>query len=313
MDELSHIIEDNGNNNDWDNNFYSSYNTPAQGCNDINTNGICDNHLVIPGTSGSIDQYPLVSWLPNCKPVSICLNIPVTSNLHRKYSVKEYVIKGVTSGKELIINLDGPVGQDFDLYIKFGSRAAVNDWDYRGYSPNPDEEITINPTKQGDYYIMVRSFNGKGDFSLVTTMEGVYNIWHSPSLFQTNNTHLSINGYGNSIFIKTTQPGDLQWIYLPLILPSNVKIKHIVLYYRLSNSSSFISQVRLTETTKPLTNYVKHDDGTDLKSTTATYYCSHVGALQPKGGMALHLRLNFAGVSDQIEIGGIGICVEKIQ
>ena len=152
---------------------------------------------------------------------------------------------------------------------------------------------------------------GYGKYIFLGTKESANIIWFSPLQFQPDK-NLTIKKYADSIHIYTTNPGDLQWIDLPLVLPSNVKIKKVMLYYKLSNSKSFISQVRLTETTKPSTALVKHDDGTDLTSTTATHYYSHVGALQPNGAITLCLRLNFADVSDRIEIGGIGIFIDNI-
>jgi len=100
------------------------------------------------------------------RPEVILLNTTISSMLPDKDSIKEYVIKGIESGKKLIINLEGPEGQDFDLYVKFGSLAKVDDWDSRGYTSAPNEEVTIDPTEQGDYYITVHSFAGKGNFNL---------------------------------------------------------------------------------------------------------------------------------------------------
>lgn len=107
-------------------------------------------------------QSPIIEG--GIEPIS--LNVPVSSNLPEKGSIKEYVIKGIESDKILDIKLEGPSGQDFDLYVKFGDKAKIYDWDYRGYAPTSNEEITIDPTKQGDYYFMVHSFKGSGNFSL---------------------------------------------------------------------------------------------------------------------------------------------------
>ncbi|MDL5503192.1 MAG: serine protease, partial [Candidatus Methanoperedens sp.] len=103
---------------------------------------------------------------PKEGPEVILLDTTKSSMLPDKDSFKEYVINGIESGKKLIINLEGPEGQDFDLYVKFGSLAKVDDWDSRGYTSNPNEEVIIDPTEQGDYYITVHSFAGKGNFNL---------------------------------------------------------------------------------------------------------------------------------------------------
>lgn len=79
---------------------------------------------------------------------------------------KKYVVKGVDKGEELFIALDGPEGADFDIYVKFGSPAAVNDYDIRGYTGLPDENVIVYPTKEGDYYITVHSYRGSGEYKL---------------------------------------------------------------------------------------------------------------------------------------------------
>jgi len=96
----------------------------------------------------------------------ISLNVPVSYNLPEKGSIKEYVIKGIESNKKLTINLDGPEGQDFDLYVKYGERATTTYFDFKKTSSSPDEEITIDSTRDGDYYIMVSSYRGSGSFTL---------------------------------------------------------------------------------------------------------------------------------------------------
>jgi hypothetical protein len=112
---------------------------------------------------------------------------------------------------------------------------------------------------------------------------------------------------GNTIRITSSRVGDLQWIDLPLSIPSNVSIQKVIVCYQLSNARSFISQVRLSEEREPPGAVVRHDDGTDLKSTTAVCYESHVKSLKPKGAITLSLRLNFMDSADHIDIGAIGL------
>jgi len=69
------VVLDKGTNNDWNCNHYLTYDQPVQGCYDVDPiDGICDDPLVIPGPSGSIDLYPLTSW----SPVESCPGIVVT-------------------------------------------------------------------------------------------------------------------------------------------------------------------------------------------------------------------------------------------
>jgi subtilisin family serine protease len=73
----------------------------------------------------------------------------------------------ITLGQKLSVTLDGPEGeQDFDLYLKRGSLPTTKDYDARGYTGSADEKITLSMAEPGDYYIMVRSYWGEGEFSL---------------------------------------------------------------------------------------------------------------------------------------------------
>jgi hypothetical protein len=81
----------------------------------------------------------------------------------------------------------------------------------------------------------------------------------------------------------------------------------VTLCYDLSNASSFISQVRITEETLPPAAPIRHDDGADLTSTAPVCVESQVGNLQPAGAMTLALRLNFANTAHIIDIGAVGL------
>lgn len=74
-------------------------------------------------------------------------------------------------GNALNIELDGPQGVDFDIYVKKGAMPTVTDYDYRGFTGSADEKIRIQPMEPGEYYVMIRSYRGSGDFSLKATLE----------------------------------------------------------------------------------------------------------------------------------------------
>jgi subtilisin family serine protease len=74
-------------------------------------------------------------------------------------------------GNALNIELDGPQGADFDIYVKKGVAPTVTDYDYRGFTGSADEKIRIQPVEPGEYYVMIRSYRGSGDFSLKATLE----------------------------------------------------------------------------------------------------------------------------------------------
>jgi hypothetical protein len=130
-----------------------------------------------------------------------------------------------------------------------------------------------------------------------------------PDVNAAGNTNLVFlrGAFGNTLRVRTTQAGDLQWVNLPLIVGDNLKIKAVKVCYDLSSASSYISQVRLAEETVPPSAIVKHDDGTDLTSTDPVCVESAVTNYQPAGSVTLSLRLNFANTNDHVDIGAIGL------
>jgi hypothetical protein len=135
-------------------------------------------------------------------------------------------------------------------------------------------------------------------------------VWMSPTNFVSGDKSLKIS-YPSvthpAVEIKTSTRGDLKWIYLGLRVPSDHEVHAIQVCYQLSNSRSFISQVRLVEMQTPDQSIVRHDDGTNLQSTTPTCYRSPVVAFRPGAAVLLALRLNFRNVADTITLGGIGM------
>ena len=78
----------------------------------------------------------------------------------------------VTVGTNLGVTLNGPAGQDFDLYVKKGSAPTTEDYDASGFTGSADEKVTIQSVTPGDYFILVRSYRGAGDFGLDIDFEG---------------------------------------------------------------------------------------------------------------------------------------------
>ncbi|MBE9594973.1 MAG: PPC domain-containing protein, partial [Proteobacteria bacterium] len=69
-------------------------------------------------------------------------------------------------GKELIVNLEGPSGKDFDLYLRYELKPNWTEWDDKGYTSTPNETVRAYPTKIGNYYLMVHAHSGSGDYTL---------------------------------------------------------------------------------------------------------------------------------------------------
>ena len=72
----------------------------------------------------------------------------------------------VQLGAPTRISLDGPDGIDFDLYVKRGDMPTTIVFDQRAYTAGADETLTIEPGEPGEFYIMVRSYQGSGSFRL---------------------------------------------------------------------------------------------------------------------------------------------------
>jgi len=82
-----------------------------------------------------------------------------------------FIMYKVALGKKLKAQLFGPSGPDFDLYVKRGEQPTLSNYDDRGYSGTASEDVSIDEAKPGDYYIMVQSYSGSGDFRLKVDLE----------------------------------------------------------------------------------------------------------------------------------------------
>jgi hypothetical protein len=142
----------------------------------------------------------------------------------------------------------------------------------------------------------------------------VQTIWLSPTAYVTGDPSLRISYpfvSHPSTVVTCISPGDLKWVSMGLPLPPNVQIKEVIICHQLSNSQSFISQVRLAEMTTPNQAVVRHDDPTDLKSTSPTSYSSKVANFTPSAAVTLELRLNFHNTTDRIMLGAVGVTIDE--
>src|SRR5690348_9887566 len=138
-------------------------------------------------------------------------------------------------------------------------------------------------------------------------------LWFSPTEYTSGDPTLQLSypflGHPGTM-VTCTAPGDLKWVALGLRLPPNVKLTEVMLCYQLSNPRSFISQVRLSEMSTPDQAFVRHDDATDLTSTSPATYHSKVNSFAPTAAVTLELRLNFQNPADQIVLGAVGITLQ---
>lgn len=70
----------------------------------------------------------------------------------------------------LTLDLKGPAGADFDIFVRKGAKPTLREFDYRGYTSSADEQIKIEAIEPGEYYVMVRSYRGTGPFTLKATL-----------------------------------------------------------------------------------------------------------------------------------------------
>jgi len=93
-----------------------------------------------------------------------------------------------TPGSEKIYRIDVPAGQinleikmsggtgDADLFVKFGARPTISDYDYRPFLAGNDETVTVNNPTAGTWYIMIRAYSDYTGVSLKATYSDVFTI-----------------------------------------------------------------------------------------------------------------------------------------
>ncbi len=100
-------------------------------------------------------------------PVAISPGQKVNGYLPQKDSTISYQ---VTLQNKLLVKLDGPQGEDFDLYVRFNEPVDEDLekelYDSVSYGITADELITIEDPKAGTYYILVHSYEGSGSYTL---------------------------------------------------------------------------------------------------------------------------------------------------
>ena len=64
------------------------------------------------------------------------------------------------------VSIDGPADADFDIYVREGAPPTVNEWDFRAFTVSSDERVLFPVEAGSKYHIMVRSYDGFGDFDL---------------------------------------------------------------------------------------------------------------------------------------------------
>ncbi|MGB9636171.1 MAG: PPC domain-containing protein, partial [Thermoplasmata archaeon] len=92
-----------------------------------------------------------------------------TGTLNATGAKAYYYITIPTGNSQLKIELTGPSGTDFDLYVKLGAMPTTSSYDYRSIGSTSTETITINSPAGGTWYIMIYSYSGSGTFTIKAT------------------------------------------------------------------------------------------------------------------------------------------------
>lgn len=117
---------------------------------------------------GKVNAYRAVEKAIDGEIPFLNMEVKEEGNLAEK---EDYKLFKVRLGDKLSVILQGPEGQDFDLYVKQGSEPTTEDYDEIGYSTTSNEKVAIQQVQPGDYYIMVRSYWGSGDFKVKVKLE----------------------------------------------------------------------------------------------------------------------------------------------
>jgi hypothetical protein len=103
------------------------------------------------------------------------------------------------AGQRLMIDLNGPLAADFDLYLRFGQRPTNVNYDQRSCSGSSIEKIEVAATQQGDYFGMVYSYHGMGPFTLAA------GSGRQPSLLIITSKDNLEHKYGSATFLRINE------------------------------------------------------------------------------------------------------------
>jgi hypothetical protein len=143
-----------------------------------------------------------------------------------------------------------------------------------------------------------------GDPSVVTT--------------SSNSTDSGVGGGLTGLVIESSTTGEVdsfggnKVVHMALDLPKQTKVTGVRVCYELTNSSSFISQIRLAQVQDPPSSaLVLLDDGTDLTDPgPACVNSSKTSIKASNGSLLLSLRVNFGDTSHKIVVRALGLLVK---
>src|SRR5918994_2840365 len=135
-----------------------------------------------------------------------------------------------------------------------------------------------------------------------------------PSVFTSFN---AVQSGGLVVQSNTTgeiaQGGGNKVVHTALQVPPNFIIKRVRVCYELSDSRSFISQIRLSQLQNPPSQaIVMLDDATDHTNPGPVCVASADTTVDPSlGAVGLDLRVNFGSTADRIVVLALGLVVAR--
>jgi hypothetical protein len=179
-------------------------------------------------------------------------------------------------------------GYDYGLYV-----AETGTGDTAIYSPD---------------FIHSRGFRSNEDSYVFAAGAGGA-PWDDPA-----NSALVIDAQSTgTMHIRSRSVAGTRYFYLPVEIPAvllgqNVTVEQLVVYYRVTDPSSFIDEVSLVKGTGANTSADLLVDGTNLTSTAAatrTYTPANATLDSSSGWLMVRFVLSFDGATDYIDIGGV--------
>lgn len=130
-----------------------------------------------------------------------------------------------------------------------------------------------------------------------------------------NAVNSGVGGGLSGLVIQSTTTGDTatgggnKVVETAVQVPPGNKVTGVTVCYELSNSRSYIDQIRLAQVQNPpSTALVLLDDATPQTNQGPICINSHPTSVDPTAGpLLLSLRVNFADTSDKIVVRGIGL------
>lgn len=117
-----------------------------------------------------------------------------------------------------------------------------------------------------------------------------------------------------AVVVTTSVPEVASWIQIPVTVPDDFLLGGVTVCYQVSNASSSIGLLRVTEIRTPDFGVARHSAVVNLTSTSATCHTTDVNAtcgpcipFTPGGALTVDLSLNFADAGHSIEIGGVAL------